>query len=85
MKKLLPENEAQRLAALKSYHLLDTVEEEEYDRITRLASIICNTPISTITLIDENRQWFKSKVGLTVSETPRDVAFAPTRLWNANC
>jgi PAS domain S-box-containing protein len=67
--------EQDRLDALKSYHLLDTVEELEYDRITKLASIICEVPISTITLIDETRQWFKSKVGLDSRETAREISF----------
>lgn len=68
-------NESARLNALKSYHILDTEYEIEYDRFTRLASLICDTPISTISLIDENRQWFKSKVGLTDTYTSREVSF----------
>lgn len=75
MKKIIPTNEDKRVAALKSYHILDTIEEAEYDRITRLASIICEVPISTITLIDEERQWFKSKIGLEDRETERDISF----------
>ncbi|TAF45126.1 MAG: PAS domain S-box protein [Sphingobacteriales bacterium] len=70
-----PDNEAQRLKALKNYHILDSQAEKNFDRLTQLASIICEVPISLISLIDENRQWFKSKVGLDVSETPRDWAF----------
>ncbi|MBE9661354.1 PAS domain S-box protein [Mucilaginibacter myungsuensis] len=54
---------------------MDSLTEAEYDRITELASIICDVPITLISLIDEKRQWFKSKVGLDVSETPRDIAF----------
>ncbi|MBC7654834.1 MAG: response regulator [Oligoflexus sp.] len=67
--------EEKRLAALKSYQILDTLPKETFDRFTKLASIICNTPISLISLIDEDRQWFKSKVGLELDQTPRNIAF----------
>jgi GAF domain-containing protein len=67
--------EEKRLAALKSYQILDTLPKETFDRFTKLAAIICETPISLISLIDEDRQWFKSKVGLDVDQTPRNIAF----------
>jgi PAS domain S-box-containing protein len=70
-----PGNEQQRLQALQDYHVLDTLPEQELDDLTRIASHICKTPIALISLIDENRQWFKSRVGLDATETPRDVAF----------
>jgi PAS domain S-box-containing protein len=71
----LPGNEAERLRALKSYDILNTLSEAEFDRFTKLASIICDMPISLITLLDETRQWFKSNLGLDVPETPRNVSF----------
>jgi diguanylate cyclase (GGDEF)-like protein/PAS domain S-box-containing protein len=71
----LPNNEAERLAALKKYDILDTEPDVALDAMVQLASYICQTPIAAISLIDENRQWFKAIAGLGAKETPRDVAF----------
>lgn len=71
----VPHNENERLSDLQSYHILDTAPEPEYDDISKLAAYICNTPIALISLVDADRQWFKAKIGLETSETPRAVAF----------
>jgi len=71
----MPVDEAARLAALRSYRILDTDPEKAFDDLALLASQICGTPIASITLIDENRQWFKARVGHSMSETTRGVAF----------
>ncbi|MCX3264885.1 PAS domain S-box protein [Pedobacter agri] len=72
---ILPSNEKERLEALKSYNINALLSEAEYDRITALAALICEKPISLITLIDEQTQWFKSKTGLEIESTPREIAF----------
>jgi len=71
----LPDSEKERLAALYELELLDTKNEDVYDEITKLASILCGTPIAAISLVDKDRQWFKSIVGLDVAETARDISF----------
>ena len=75
MKARPPENETARLDALQRYAILDTLPEQEFDDLSRLAALICGTPIAMVSLVDADRQWFKSKVGLDASETPRDIAF----------
>jgi GAF domain-containing protein len=72
---MTPSHEETRLQLLRSYGILDTEPEGEFDDITRAASLVCGTPIATITLIDESRQWFKSRVGLDSSESPREFSF----------
>lgn len=72
---LPPWNERERLAKLRSYGVLDTETEASFDRITRIVADSIGVPISLVSLIDEDRQWFKSRHGLEAAETPRDVAF----------
>ncbi|MDN2663567.1 sensor domain-containing diguanylate cyclase [Psychromonas sp. 14N.309.X.WAT.B.A12] len=71
----IPSNEKQRLAMLRSLEVLDTLAEERFDRITRLAKRLFDVPIALVSLIDENRQWFKSCIGLDVNESPRETSF----------
>ncbi len=70
-----PFNEDQRLAELLSYEIMDTSSEDVFDQLTALASQICGTPIALISLVDQDRQWFKSKIGLDAQQTHRNVAF----------
>lgn len=71
----LPEREAERLDALQSLRLLDTVREERFDRYVRLAKCLLDVPIASVSLVDANRQWFKGVDGLEVCETGRNVSF----------
>jgi PAS domain S-box-containing protein len=75
MKAPPPENESARLAALQRYAILDTFPEQEFDDLSRLAAMICGTPIALVSLVDSHRQWFKSRFGIEETETSRDVAF----------
>lgn len=75
MKAGLPEQEQARLQALERYDILDTGAEQAYDDITRLAAVITKTPIALISLVDEHRQWFKSRVGIEATQTSREIAF----------
>ncbi|HEV2695849.1 MAG TPA: GAF domain-containing protein [Verrucomicrobiae bacterium] len=74
MKASLPKNEGQRIKVLWQYDVLDTVPEKEFDELTELARLICGAPVAMISLVDENRQWFKSKLGVNIKETSRDVS-----------
>ncbi|NQZ77343.1 MAG: ATP-binding protein [Ekhidna sp.] len=69
------ENEQERLENLRSFNVLDTLREADYNDLTSLASYVCQTPISLVSLVDEDRQWFKAKVGLEADETPREHSF----------
>jgi diguanylate cyclase (GGDEF)-like protein/PAS domain S-box-containing protein len=71
----VPANESERIAALRKLNILDSAAEKDFDQLAELAALICGTPISTITLIDEHRQWIKSSVGIASGETPRETAF----------
>ncbi len=71
----LPANETKRLAALRRYAILDTPPEQAFDDFTLLASTLCHTPIALMTLVDEDRQWFKARHGLDRTETPREQSF----------
>ncbi len=71
----LPEDEVARLAALRDAGVLDTLPEQDFDDIALLASEICGTPMGLVTLVDEDRQWFKAKVGIDIDQTHRDASF----------
>jgi GAF domain-containing protein len=70
-----PSDETRRLQTLRSLKLLDTLPEERFDRVTRLAKQVFSTPIALVSLVDADRQWFKSRQGLDATETPRDISF----------
>lgn len=80
----IPEDEISRLKDLYEYDVLDTAAEKIFDDLTQLASDICETPISLISLIDPKRQWFKSKHGIDVAETDRDIAFCSHAILQEN-
>ena len=75
MKAALLANEADRLKALAEYHLLESVPEQAFDDLTQLAAQICGCPMALVTVIDEKRQWFKSRLGVDMHETPREHSF----------
>src|ERR1700761_1950799 len=71
----IPENETERIAALNSYQILDTLPEKDYDAINRLVAYICQAPISLVTFIDADRQWYKANIGLPNNEIVRSETF----------
>jgi GAF domain-containing protein len=76
--------DAVRVAALEKYAILDTEPEQAFDDLTLLASYVCKTPIALISLVDENRQWFKSKIGIAASETPRQIALCSVAIQQSD-
>jgi GAF domain-containing protein len=84
MKPPMPVDEEARVQALEEYQVLDTEPEQEYDDLTFLASHICGTPMALMSLLDSDRQWFKSRVGITQNQTPRDVAFCAYAILHEN-
>ena len=70
-----PEQERERLAALRSYQILDTAPDEAFDRLARLASLLCDTPVALVSLVDADRQWYKARYGMDATETPREGSF----------
>lgn len=80
---MTPENEDQRLAALRACQVLDSEPEPAFDRITALAARLFSVPIALVSLVDESRQWFKSRVGLDVNETPRGISFCTHAILSA--
>lgn len=80
----LPKNEKKRLEVLWEYEVLDTVPEQVFDDLAYLAASICGTPVALITLVDEKRQWFKSKVGVGISETPREISICSHAILQKN-
>src|ERR1700687_1862381 len=77
---MMSTNDAARVDALQKYAILDSQPEQAFDDPARLASYVCKTPIALISLVDEDRQWFKAKVGISATETSRDIAFCSTAI-----
>lgn len=80
----VPQNESARVRKLRELDILDTLPEADYDDIVRLAAYICQTPIALISMVDTDRQWFKARHGLDVSETPRDISFCAYAILGEN-
>ncbi len=75
IKPKIPKNETQRLRVLRSLHIMDTQSEERFDRITRVVQNLFNVPIASVSFIDQEREWYKSRYGLELTETPREISF----------
>ena len=84
MKMPIPKDERKRLEALRKYEVLDTVPEQVFDDLAYLAASICATPIALITLVDEKRQWFKSRLGVDIPETPREISVCSHAILQKN-
>ena len=84
MDEIIDSEEVKRIETLYSYEILDTPVEEDLEDITKLASIICDTPICIISLLDKYRVWFKSKVGLGINELDRKLSFCRYAVKNEN-
>lgn len=82
LKPHIPANEQERLSALYEIGILDTMPEEDFDHITMIASELCQAPMSLVSIIDKERQWFKSAVGVNVTETPRELSFCAHAILN---
>ena len=80
-----PESELERLQTLHALKILDTEPEERFDRLTRMAKRLFDVPIALVSLVDDNRQWFKSCFGLPVQETDRDVSFCGHAILSSEC
>jgi predicted signal transduction protein with EAL and GGDEF domain len=81
---LIPLDERQRMLELRDFGILDTEPDEDYDRLVQLATVLCGTPMGTLTFVDAGRQWYKSRVGVTVLETPRAKAFCARTILDSD-
>jgi hypothetical protein len=77
----LPSNETQRLAEVARFCTVDSEQDEVFDKIVAMTSAYFNMPITLISIVEEHRQWFRARVGLEATQTPREVSFAPTPRW----
>ena len=85
MKAPPPDNEPERLATLRSLHILDTAPEQSFDELADLAASICQAPVALVSLVDEGRQWFKSRTGWATEETPRQISFCAHTILAPTC
>jgi GAF domain-containing protein len=81
---MMSSNDGARVDALQKYAILDSEPEQAFDDLTLLASYVCKTPIALISLVDEDRQWFKAKVGISATETSRNIAFCSTAIQQSD-